>query len=106
MDAWKVNKNGQAQLLGLTDNESIQWQNNRLETPSPKTLNNIAHTFDIYKGLSILFPNVEQAHKWPNKVNTQFNGISAITFILNNVERNLSIVHDYLDKQLVGLGDF
>jgi hypothetical protein len=106
MDAWLVSKTDQKRLLGLTEIEYQQWQDNQLETLPKKSLNNLAHTFDIYKALTILFPNAEQAHKWPNKANPQFNGLSAISFILSDIERNLSVVHDYLDEQLVGLGDF
>jgi len=106
MDAWKVNKNGQAQLLGLTESECLEWQENTQETLTPKTLNRISYAFSVYKALSILFPNTEQAHAWPNKANTQFNNQSALGFILSDVDTNLCEVHDYLDEQLVGLGDF
>lgn len=106
MEVWLVSKSSQKRLLGLTEIEYQQWQDNQPESLSSKSINNLAHTFDIYKALTILFPNAEQAHKWPNKANPQFNGLSAISFILSDVERNLSVVHDYLDEQLVGLGDF
>jgi hypothetical protein len=106
MEVWLVSKGSQKRLLGLTENEFQLWQDNQLDILSAKSLDNLAHTFDIYKALTILFPNAEQAHKWPKKANPQYNGLSVISFILNDVEHNLSVVHDYLDEQLVGLGDF
>lgn len=106
MAIWHVNENDQKHLLGLTDNEFHQWQANKLAALSEKSINNLARVFDIYKALSILFPNTEQAHAWPNKLNTQFDELSAINFILSDVEHNLSVVHGYLDEQLEGLGDF
>jgi len=106
MEIWLVSKSDQKQLLDLTESEYLQWQDNQLEILSAKSLDNLAHTFDIYKALTILFPNTARAHKWPNKANPQYNGLSVISFILNDVEHNLSVVHDYLDEQLVGLGDF
>jgi len=106
MDVWLIIKNDQKKLLCLTEKEYLQWVEGTTEKLPTKTLSHISHIFCIYKGLTTLFPNPKQAHAWPKKTNSQFNGQSAIDFILSDVNTNLSAVHDYIDEQLVGLGDF
>ncbi|HCV01129.1 MAG: DUF2384 domain-containing protein [Planctomycetes bacterium] len=100
MDAWRVKAKDQITLLGSpSESTYYKWKKGNVSSLSPDTLERISYVMGIYKGLGILFPTREQADAWPNKSNRDFNGLTAMEYMLKGSMINLWDVRRYIDAQ-------
>lgn len=100
MDAWRVKGKDQITLLGSPSESTFyKWKKGNVSSLSSDTLERISYVMGIYKGLGILFPTREQADAWPNKRNRDFNGLTAMEYMLKGSMINLWDVRRYVDAQ-------
>mgnify|MGYP000027896893 CR=1 FL=1 len=98
--AWGVKNNEQRVLLGSPAESTLfKWKKGQVSKISLDTLERISYITGIYKALGILFPTREQADAWVNKPNKDFNGETALKFMLKGSMVNLSDTRRYLDAQ-------
>lgn len=75
-----------------------KWKKCPEEIILPKdTLERISYIFGIYAGLRLLFPTELQAHAWPNKANSAFQGKTALDVMRAGNVTDLALVRRYLD---------
>ncbi len=99
-NAWGVKAQDQRVLLGSPAESTLfKWKKGEVSRISLDTLERISYVMGIYKALGILFPTRAQADEWVKKPNRDFNGQSALGFMLKGSMINLSDTKRYLDAQ-------
>lgn len=99
-DAWGVKSDEQRILLGSPASSTLfKWKKGEASKISVDTLERISYIMGIYKALGILFPTREQADAWIKKANRDFDGQTALSFMLKGSMVNLSDTRRYLDAQ-------
>lgn len=98
--AWGVKADEQRVLLGSPASSTLfKWKKGEVSKINVDTLERISYILGIYKALGILFTTREQADAWVNKRNRDFNGETALAFMLRGKMANLSETRRYLDAQ-------
>ncbi|PKH92137.1 DUF2384 domain-containing protein [Pseudoalteromonas sp. 78C3] len=98
MDAWGVNLDQRQVLLGSPKNSEFeQWQQGNVETMNRDVVIRISYIIGIYKGLGLTFNDRIWADKWVNKPNPEFNGQSALDFMLSGNIEQLKQVREFVD---------
>ncbi|AZG06536.1 DUF2384 domain-containing protein [Pigmentiphaga sp. H8] len=102
--AWQLNAEESATLLGVPRSTMFRWKNNP-PAPLPRdVLERLSLVFGIYKALQVLLPVPELADAWPRKPNDAppFGGHPALKFMLSGMTSDLYVVRSYLDAQRGG----
>ncbi|MDP2565862.1 MbcA/ParS/Xre antitoxin family protein [Pseudoalteromonas marina] len=100
MDEWKVKNQDKVILLGKPSSTTFyNWKKGQVSSLSVDTMERISYIMGIYKALGVLFPTREQADAWIKKPSSDFNGESALSYMLKGSLLNLSDVRRYLDAQ-------
>ena len=99
---WSILPEKSFGLLGFADVEELfAWQNEDLDrVNSDKALEMLSHLMVIYKLLHQIFVNQAQANAWILKANSDFNGASTFSYIIENGLAGASRVRWYLERQL------
>jgi len=99
-NAWGAKPAEQRILLGSPAASTMfKWKKGMVSKINQDTLERVSYIIGIYKALGILFPTREQADAWVNKSNRDFNGETALDFMLKGSMINLSDTRRYLDAQ-------
>lgn len=99
---WSIQPEKSFGLLGFADVEDFYaWQSGELDrVNNDKTLEMLSHLMVIYKLLHQFFVNQAQANAWILKANSEFNGASTFSYIIENGLAGASRVRWYLERQL------
>lgn len=98
--AWGVKSYEQRILLGSpTSTTFFKWRKGEATRIDLDTLERISYIIGIYKALGIIFPTREQADVWIKKANIDFDGQTALSFMLKGSMTNLGDIRRYLDVQ-------
>lgn len=99
---WSIQPEKSFGLLGFADVEDFYaWQSGELDrVNNDKTLEMLSHLMVIYKLLHQIFVNQAQANAWILKANSDFNGASTFSYIIENGLAGASRVRWYLERQL------
>jgi uncharacterized protein (DUF2384 family) len=98
MQAWGATDADARVLLGAPSRSTFyNYKRGEGGTLSADTLERISYVLGIYKALTLLFPNPEQAHAWMRKPNAAFGGRSALDYALGGKVVDLANVRAYLD---------
>jgi hypothetical protein len=91
MYAWQVDSADRLLILGSVLTKKPILSMNELER--------ISYLLDINKSLQTIFSSIKQANGWLKRENSHFEGLSALQFVLLDVDKNLPIVSLYLKGQ-------
>lgn len=98
MDAWGVNLEQRQALLGSPkQHEYESWQQGNVESINRDVVVRISFIIGIYKGLGLIFNDRSRADEWVNKPNKEFNGQSALEFMLGGDIERLKQVREFVD---------
>ena len=98
MDAWGVNLDQRQVLLGKPEQREFKlWQQGNVESMNSDVVIRISYIIGIYKGLGWIFNDRIWADKWVNKPNPEFNGKSALDFMLSGNIEQLKQVRELVD---------
>jgi hypothetical protein len=97
---WKLNREEQMTLLGLTAPATYHnWKRDPHVRLAPDTLERLSYILGIYKALQILLPQPEASDSWVKRTNKgiPFGGRSPLDLMLEGKVQNLLDVREYLD---------
>lgn len=87
-------------LLGNVAHTSFyNWKKDRNQKIPSDTIDRISYLIGIYKSLLILLPSKKAANEWLKKPNSEFNGNSALDFLMKNSIEGLIDLRRYLDSE-------
>ncbi|GGX23135.1 hypothetical protein FHW18_000444 [Pigmentiphaga litoralis] len=104
-DAWQLDPDASATLLGVPRSTLYRWKKDGPPAPLPRdTLERLSLIFGIYKALQVLLPEPERADAWLRRPNTAplFSGSPALDRLLSGMTSDLYVVRAYLDAQRGG----
>ena len=98
MKAWQIEPYKQKTLLGAKGAHIYErWQQGCAGSLSEDVLIRISYVIGIYRGLGLIFNDRLQADSWINKPNEHFDGLSALEYILDDVDEGLKNVRTLID---------
>jgi hypothetical protein len=103
--AWQLNADESATLLGVPRSTMFRWKKGEPPAPLPRdVLERLSLIFGIYKALQVLLPVPERADAWLRRPNTAplFSGSPALARLLSGMTSDLYVVRTYLDAQRGG----
>ncbi len=103
-EAWKLDPQEQATLLGIGRTTLYQWKQGKCGALDRHVLERLSYLFGVYAALQILLPVAERADEWVRKPNHAplFAGRSALDRMLGGQVADLYVVRHYLDAQRGG----
>jgi uncharacterized protein (DUF2384 family) len=100
MGKWQVKDNDQQTLLGHPAKGTFYaWKKSGATSIPSDTLERISYVMGIYRSLSIIFSNPEQAESWVSRPNKRFGDKSALEYMVSGGITELADVRYYLDAE-------
>ena len=107
MNEWGLTVEQGCQLAGLKGIEILEVWNQHVDKDelikvAPSTLQRLSLIAGVYLRLQRMFSDAEQRNGWIHKPNRQFQGKSALEWMLQGNVAGMTDVRRYLEDQFVG----
>ncbi|MCG8316452.1 MAG: MbcA/ParS/Xre antitoxin family protein [Pseudomonadales bacterium] len=106
-DEWELTAEQSCLLAGVESAEILEGWNRQVDknepvTITPSTLQRLSLIAGIYKSVQGIFSGAEQWRGWVHKPNSQFQGKSALEWMLQGDVAGMTDVRRYLETQYSG----